>query len=81
MTKSDRPPGTATQERPARANARLVAAMLLTALVTLFAVLNLERVEVNWLVGTRSTPLIVVIVLSAVLGALADRIVQRRARG
>ena len=81
MTKFDEPAGTATQERPARANARLAVAMLLTALVTLFAVLNLERVEVNWLVGTRSTPLIVVIVLSAVLGALADRIVQRRARG
>ena len=31
------------------------------ALVALFAVLNLDEVEVNWIIGTFDTPLIVVI--------------------
>lgn len=74
------PAGTSSGKPPAdpRARVRVAVAVVVTALVTLFAVVNLDQVSVNWIVGTWDTPLIVVIVLSAVLGALADRVVQLR---
>ena len=70
---------------PARARrletARVVGAASLGAIAMLFAVLNVDEVEVNWLLGTWSTPLIIVIVVSFLLGAAVDRLlVARRAR-
>jgi uncharacterized integral membrane protein len=59
---------------------RLLGAVLAGVLVTVFAVLNLDEVDVNWIVGTWSTPLIVVIAVSALLGVALDRGLQRRAR-
>jgi uncharacterized integral membrane protein len=50
------------------------------AFVAAFALLNLDRVKVRWVVATGRTPLIVVIVLAFLLGAAADRIVIVRAR-
>ena len=47
---------------------------------TVFAVLNLDQVEVDWLIGSWETPLIVVIVVSMLLGAGIDRLLVRRAR-
>lgn len=38
------------------------------ALVVLFAVLNTREVRVNWIIGTTSTPLIIVIAVSMLLG-------------
>jgi len=38
--------------------------------MTLFAVLNFKDVEVNWIFGKSSTPLIIVIVLSLLVGIL-----------
>jgi uncharacterized integral membrane protein len=67
--------GALTRER-----ARLAGAGALGILLTLFAVLNLDEVEVNWLLGTWSTPLIVVVIVSALIGVALDRIVQRRSR-
>jgi uncharacterized integral membrane protein len=58
--------------------ARLTTALAVGALVAIFAVLNLDEVDVNWIVGTWSTPLIVVIVLSLALGAGAGYFVGRR---
>lgn len=49
-------------------------------LITLFALFNFNRVEVDWILFSVRTPLIVVIVVSALLGALVDRGVQWRAR-
>ena len=50
----------------------------------MFAVLNLDEVQVNWIVGTVSTPLIVVIgitfLLGAVLGWIAHAARGRRRR-
>ena len=57
---------------------RLVAAATVSALAALFAVLNLEEVEVNWIIGTWDTPLIVVVALSMVLGAGLGFLVARR---
>ena len=58
----------------------MAAAAVVGALVMLFAVLNIDEVEVNWVLGTWSTPLIVVIALSFILGAAADRLVTVRRR-
>lgn len=59
--------------------ARLAGAFALGALLVLFAVLNLDDVEVNWIVATWQTPLIVVIVVSMAVGmALAYAISRHR---
>ena len=50
----------------------------LAVLATLFAVLNLDKVSVNWIVGTWRTPLIVVIAASMLIGAGAGFLVGRR---
>ena len=52
-----------------RSQARTVGLAVVAALIVLFAVVNLDGVEINWIIGTWETPLIVVIVLSAALGA------------
>jgi uncharacterized integral membrane protein len=60
---------------------RQVAALVLAGLGVAFAALNLDEVKVNWLLGTWSTPLIVVIALSMVIGAALGFLVSRRRRG
>ncbi|HYH90337.1 MAG TPA: LapA family protein [Solirubrobacteraceae bacterium] len=57
---------------------RLAVAGILGALVTLFGVLNVDEVDVNWILGTWSTPLIVVIVLCLAAGMAIDRALVRR---
>ena len=54
----------------AKENRRLLYGLVIGALVAVFAVLNLEEVEVNWIFGTAQTPLIVVIAVTFLLGAL-----------
>ena len=55
----------------AKENRRLLAGLIIGAVVAAFAVVNRDDVEVDWLVTTSQTPLIVVIVLAFALGALA----------
>jgi uncharacterized integral membrane protein len=57
---------------------RQVAAAVLAAIGGVFAVANLDQVKVNWVLGTWSTPLIVVIALSLVIGAALGFLVSRR---
>ncbi len=45
---------------------------------TLFAVLNLNKVEVNWIFGKGHAPLIVVIVLSVLVGVVFTHFAERR---
>ncbi len=61
-------------------NARVVLAATLGGIAAVFAVINLDDVEVNWLIGSWQTPLILVIALSMLLGAGLDRLLVRRAR-
>jgi uncharacterized integral membrane protein len=63
-----------------RERARAVALVVLSVLITLFAVLNVKEVEVNWIFGTIDTPLIVVIVVSVVVGILLGYFAEMRAR-
>ena len=68
----------ATPARRRRERVRTVAAFGLGGLGALFAVLNVDEVDVNWVLGTWSTPLIVVIALSIVIGAGLGYLVARR---
>jgi uncharacterized integral membrane protein len=54
----------------AKENRRLLYGLVIGSIVAVFAVLNLDEVEVNWIFGTAQTPLIVVIAVSFLLGAL-----------
>ena len=60
-----------------RRDARVVAAGVVGALITAFALLNLDDVKVHWLVTSGQTPLIIVIGLAFILGMLVDRLVIR----
>lgn len=73
---------TQVQKRNRREMARTGVLVLLAVLMTLFAVLNLKQVEVNWIFGKSSTPLIIVIVVSLLVGIVltyfAERLVRKR---
>jgi uncharacterized integral membrane protein len=59
---------------------RYVLAAVIAVYVILFAFMNSHRVEVDWVLFDRDSRLIYVILVSALLGALADRLIQRRRR-
>jgi uncharacterized integral membrane protein len=62
-------------------NKRLIAAGVLGLVIGLFALLNTDDVKVNWLLGTASTPLIIVIAVSFLIGAGFGTVAGRRRRG
>lgn len=59
---------------------RWVIAAVIVGLVIWFAVANSQRVEVDYLLFTRDSRLVYVIIGSAILGAAADRLLIRRRR-
>jgi uncharacterized integral membrane protein len=64
-----------------REQMKLAGAVLLGGLAVLFAALNVDDVDVNWVFGTWQTPLIVVICVSFLLGAGVGVLgARRRAR-
>ena len=70
-----------TTTEKARLTLRITIGALALAAVLWFAVANFQRVEVDWFIVTTSSPLVFVIVVSAVLGALVDRLIRwQRAR-
>lgn len=68
------------QKRTRRELARTGAFVALAVLMTLFAVLNVKDVEVNWIFGKSSTPLIIVIVVSLLVGILLTHFAELRYR-
>jgi uncharacterized integral membrane protein len=70
--------------KPGRSGAettRLAVALVAGGLISVFALLNTGQVEVNWIIGTVETPLIIVIVVSlAVGGALGYAFARRGAK-
>jgi uncharacterized integral membrane protein len=60
---------------------RQIAALGLAGLGIAFAAVNLDEVEVNWILGTWETPLIIVIALSMLIGAALGFLVSRRRGG
>jgi uncharacterized integral membrane protein len=65
-------------ERTRRQQARMIAALTLSGLGVVFAVLNLDEVSVNWIIGTWDTPLIIVIAISVLVGAALGYLAARR---
>jgi uncharacterized integral membrane protein len=71
------PPLTADR-RSRRELARTAALVVLAVLITLFAVFNVDEVKVHYIFGTGKAPLIIVIVVSALVGAVLTRFAERR---
>ena len=67
----------ADQTPAERQTGRLVAALVVGGLITAFALANLDDVKVNWLLGSWSTPLIVVIAVSFLLGGVTGVLAAR----
>jgi uncharacterized integral membrane protein len=57
---------------------RPVAGVLIGLYALFFAILNFDRVEVNWVFFTRDSRLIYVVLVAFVLGGLTDRFLLRR---
>ena len=57
---------------------RMLIAAAIVLVVLIFALVNRERVTVDWILFERRSRLIYVIIAAALLGALADRLLQRR---
>jgi uncharacterized integral membrane protein len=64
--------------RSRREMIRTGALVLLAVLATLFAVLNVKDVKVNWIVGSGEAPLIIVIVVSLLVGVILTHFAERR---
>ncbi len=73
-------PSSGQQPRSKRELARTGGLVLLAVLITLFAVLNLEKVKVNWIVGSGEAPLIIVIVVSLLVGIVLTHFTELRLR-
>jgi uncharacterized integral membrane protein len=65
-------------ERGRRERLRLITALAVGGLGAAFALLNLDEVEVNWIVGTWDTPLIIVVAISLLVGAALGFLAARR---
>jgi uncharacterized integral membrane protein len=77
-----RSPVTGATERPAKKQrglaSKTIAAVAVAFLLIAFGVSNDGRVPVDYLVVTRDSPLILVIGVSALLGAIFGALVMRR---
>ena len=63
-----------------RERARAIAMVLLAILITVFAVVNLGEVKVDWIIGSAHAPLIIVIVISLLVGIFITYIAARAGR-
>ena len=61
-------PGPAPKGRDIKS--KTIAALAVAILLIAFGLSNRDDVPIDWLVGTTDTPLIVVVLVSAVLGAI-----------
>jgi uncharacterized integral membrane protein len=66
-------------KRSNRETARTVGMVVLAVIITLFAVLNTDSVEVNWIFGSGEAPLIIVIVISVLVGVVLSYLASVRA--
>jgi uncharacterized integral membrane protein len=53
-----------------RERARTLGLVIAAIIMTLFAVLNTEEVKVNWIVSSSRAPVIIVIIVSLLVGAV-----------
>jgi uncharacterized integral membrane protein len=59
-------------------NAKMVLLGILAVILVVFGLLNTDDAQVNWILGTWETSLIVVILLSGVLGFLIGWLVRAK---
>jgi uncharacterized integral membrane protein len=83
MSATKRPPSVPDDEkarrpRSKRDRTRTAALVVLAVFITVFAVLNLEEVHVNWIFGSGKAPLIIVILISLIVGGLIVYVAERR---
>ena len=75
-------PSTPSRRRRLPATAGTIGLVAIAVIVTLFAVLNVDSVKVNWIIGSGHAPLIVVIAVCLLVGAggtvLAEHLSARR---
>ena len=75
-------PATATDRKPVKKERALasktIAAVAVAFVLIAFGVSNNDKVPVDYLVFTRDSPLILVIAVSALLGALIGGLIVRR---
>lgn len=57
---------------------RRIAALVVGVLIVVFAVVNTDKVKVDWVVTSSSTPLIVVIAVSFLLGLAGGYLLRGR---
>jgi uncharacterized integral membrane protein len=76
---SEHAPVTEKSKRTRREQARTGGVVVLAVLITLFAVLNLDTVKVDWIFGSGHAPLIIVIVISLLVGIVLTHFAERRA--
>jgi uncharacterized integral membrane protein len=66
--------------RDRRETARVVAALILVALVVAFVIDNTRKVKVGFVVGDHETRLIYVLIVTFIIGIIVDRLWQRARR-
>jgi uncharacterized integral membrane protein len=59
---------------------RAIGPLILAAVFIVFAVINLNQVEVHWIVGSGHAPLIIVIVISVLVGIVLTHFAERVGR-
>jgi uncharacterized integral membrane protein len=72
---------TPPEDRPSKrrdVTSKTVAAVAVAILLIAFGLSNRDDVPIDWLVGTTNTPLIIVILVSAGLGAILGGVAVRR---
>lgn len=69
-------PGPSKTER--RERNRRIAALVVGVLIVVFAVVNTDDVKVDWIVASSTTPLIVVIAVSFLLGLAGGYLLRGR---
>jgi uncharacterized integral membrane protein len=57
---------------------RRIAALIVGVIIVVFAVVNTDKVKVDWIVTSSSTPLIIVIAVSFVLGLAGGYLLRGR---
>ncbi len=65
------------ERRSTRERLRTGGMLALAVLITLFAVLNVSEVKVNWIFGSGHAPLIIVVVVSVLVGILLTYMAER----
>jgi uncharacterized integral membrane protein len=64
--------------RSRREQARTATLVALAVVIAVFAVLNVNKVKVNWIVGSGHAPLIIVIVIALLVGVVLTHFAERR---